>query len=163
MPRVTTIMRTAYCFAVLMALAASLLLTQAARPGHANGELIFKVNTTADFADMSAGNLHCDADAAVGDPCTLRAAIQEANATPELDAIHFNIPGSGVQTIAPTRQLPFITEPVVIAGYSQPVSSPNTATTGTNAVLHGANVSPTFNDFTNGVTVIGGGRRSGAL
>ena len=39
------------------------------------------------------------------------------------DTIDFNIPGSGVQTIAPTSALPAITAPVTIDGYSQPGAS----------------------------------------
>jgi hypothetical protein len=39
-----------------------------------------------------------------------------------------------VATIAPHTELPIITKPVVIEGYSQPGASVNTVTTGTNAV-----------------------------
>ena len=35
-----------------------------------------------------------------GDQCTLRAAIQQANATAGADTINFAIPGTGVKTIA---------------------------------------------------------------
>ncbi len=68
-------------------------------------------------------------------PNTLREAILEANATPDLDTIRFNIPGTGVHTIAPTSQLPLITAPVIIDGYSQPGAIPNTLETGNNAML----------------------------
>ena len=57
---------------------------------------------------------------------SLRQAITDANAAPGLDTIDFNIPGSGVHTIAPTSALPDITSPVTIDGYTQPGSSPNT-------------------------------------
>ena len=40
-------------FLAALALVASLLLTQAARPAHANGEIIFTVNSTADLADVN--------------------------------------------------------------------------------------------------------------
>ncbi len=73
-----------------------------------------------------------------GEECTLRAAIQEANKNnnaPTVDKIRFDIPTTGVATISPASQLPAINEPATINGYSQPGSSPNTATTGTNAVL----------------------------
>ncbi len=102
------------------------LLVLAAKPAHVDGEPIFKVNSTTDFPDRNVGDGVCDADFAVGNLCTLRVAIQEANATTELDAIHFNIPeafrnpGSGVATIAPSSELPIITKPVIIDGYSQP-------------------------------------------
>jgi Domain of unknown function DUF11 len=42
------------------------------------------------------------------------------------DTIAFDIPGSGVHTIAPTSPLPIITDPVTIDGYTQPGSAPNT-------------------------------------
>src|SRR4051794_16047804 len=40
----------------------------------------FVVNVTADLPDLAPGNASCDVSAAPGDQCTLRAAIQEANA-----------------------------------------------------------------------------------
>jgi hypothetical protein len=51
------------------------------------------------------------------------------------DTIHFNIPGAEVHTIQPGSVLPTVTRPVVIDGYSQPGSSPNTLAVGDNAVL----------------------------
>lgn len=67
-------------------------------------------------------------------PGTLRQAILDANAAPGLDNISFNLPGSGVQTIAPTNSLPDITNAVVINGFSQPGSSANTLANGDNSV-----------------------------
>ena len=67
-------------------------------------------------------------------PGTLRQAILDANANPGLDTINFNLPGSGVQTIAPTNALPAITNAVFIDGFSQPGSSANTSATGDNSV-----------------------------
>ena len=49
-----------------------------------------------------------------------RDAIQDANSNPGLDLIHFNLPGGGVHTIRPTRQLPIITDSVQIDGTTQP-------------------------------------------
>jgi hypothetical protein len=70
---------------------------------------------------------------------TLRQAIVDANSHPNdssgPDVIAFNIPGSGVHTISPLQQLPLITDPVVIDGYTQPGASPNTLPTGDNATL----------------------------
>ena len=66
---------------------------------------------------------------------SLRQAILDANANPGLDTIAFDIPGTAVHTIAPASSLPLITDPVVIDGYSQPGSSPNTLTVGDDAVL----------------------------
>src|SRR5262245_5991918 len=51
------------------------------------------------------------------------------------DTIAFDIPGAGVHTIRPTTALPIIRDPVVIDGYTQPGSSPNTLDVGDNAAL----------------------------
>jgi hypothetical protein len=81
--------------------------------------------------------------------CTLRAAIQQANATAGADTINFSIPGtSGVQTIHVNSRdvgaLPTITEQVTIDGYTQTGAHPNTKTVGNDAalkiVLDGTNV-----------------------
>jgi hypothetical protein len=66
---------------------------------------------------------------------SLRQAIFDANASAGVDVINFSIPGSGVQTIAPLSQLPDITGPVAINGYSQPGSSANALAGGDNAVV----------------------------
>lgn len=70
---------------------------------------------------------------------SLRQAILNANSVPNLpggpDEIHFNISGTGVQTISPVSALPEIAEPVIIDGYTQPGASPNTQAVGNNAVL----------------------------
>ncbi len=49
-------------------------------------------------------------------PGSLRQAILFANSTPATDTIAFNLPGSGVHTIAPLTALPTITSPVTIDG-----------------------------------------------
>lgn len=79
----------------------------------------------------------CDViDDVPGPQCTLRAAIEEANHTPGLDYIQFNVGGtSRIKTIRPKTSLPTITEAVVINGYSQPGARENTRGKGTNAVL----------------------------
>src|SRR4051812_28613256 len=69
----------------------------------------FTVNSTADTDDGA-----CDAA-----NCTLREAIQAANAAPGADIIRFII-GTGVRTISPTATLPTITDPVTIDGTTQP-------------------------------------------
>jgi len=73
---------------------------------------------------------------------SLRQAILNSEATPGvLDTIAFNITGAGcagvpaVCTIKPTTVLPNIIDPVIIDGYTQPGSSPNTLAAGENAVL----------------------------
>ena len=54
-------------------------------------------------------------------PGSLRQAILDSNASDGvLDTIAFDIPGSGVHTITVATQLPFITDPVVLDGTTQP-------------------------------------------
>jgi hypothetical protein len=61
--------------------------------------------------------------------CTLRAAIQQSNASPSVnDTINFNIAGAGPHTIAPLSPLPTVTDNVVINGYTQPGSKTATST-----------------------------------
>jgi hypothetical protein len=57
---------------------------------------------------------------------TLRQAILDANDHVGADTIAFAITGPGVHTIAPTSELPPISEMVFIDGYSQPGSQANT-------------------------------------
>lgn len=65
---------------------------------------------------------------------SFRQAIIDANAHIGLDTIAFNIPGTGLHTIIPATVWPTITDPVIIDGYTQPGSSPNTLATGDNSV-----------------------------
>jgi CSLREA domain-containing protein len=88
----------------------------AERPTHAAAP--FTVNSTADTGDATPDGT-CDT-------CTLREAIQEANANnndPTVDLIDFAILGTdcagGVCKIIPSSELPHITDPVIIDGYSQ--------------------------------------------
>ena len=85
----------------------------------------FTVNSADDVDDGT-----CDAT-----HCSLREAIDAANANAGTDTIAFAIPaatdpgcnaGTGVCTIQPTSALPTITDPVVIDGYTQPGASQNT-------------------------------------
>ena len=79
------------------------------------------VNETGDEQDADTADGVCDHDlATAGDQCSLRAAIQQANANPELDVINFDIPGSGVPSIGPTSTLPVIDQPVIIDATTQP-------------------------------------------
>jgi hypothetical protein len=61
---------------------------------------------------------------------SLRQAITDANNHTGLDTIAFNIPGMVVHTITPVTQLPSITSPVTLDGYTQPGSSANTLANG---------------------------------
>ena len=95
-------------------------------PGPVAGASTFTVNSTADAVDAVPGDGICDT--VVGPPviCTLRAAIEEANALAGADTIAFDIPGAGPHTIQPASALPTITDPIIIDGYTQPGASPNT-------------------------------------
>ena len=78
---------------------------------------VFTVNSTGDGADASPGDGSCDDGSG---NCTLRAAIQEANAASGSDLIAFAIAASGVQTIKPATALPAITDPVTIDATTEP-------------------------------------------
>jgi hypothetical protein len=85
----------------------------------------FVVNTVDDDCDGVCDGVHC----------SLCDAITSANASPNSDVstpdeIHFNIPGAGPHIImrdGPGQLLPAITDPVVIDGFTQPGSAPNSA------------------------------------
>jgi hypothetical protein len=115
----------------LASLIAGLLLV-ATSPAYA---ATFTVNGIGDGADLNLSDSVCDASASRGNQCTLRAAIEEANDTAGADTIRFNIPGRGVRTIRPASELPTITGPVTIDGYTQPGARKNTLARGTNAKL----------------------------
>jgi parallel beta-helix repeat protein len=162
---------------LVVALVAGLL--AANNPAYAS--TTFTVNSATDFAeDLNLGDGVCDVTASTENTCTLRAAIQEANATDGADTISFNIPGTGVKTISPNTNFPNIIDPVSIDGFTQPSASPNTLAKGTNAKLmielNGSNVTGTFdriglrlsapnsevkglviNRFTSGVAIFGEG------
>ena len=107
----------------------------------------FVVNRIGDASDLNPGDAKCDTSANTGKQCTLRAAIQEANANSGLDTIHFNIK-SASKVIAPNSPLPPITDRIIIDGYSQSGTSANTLAVGDNAVLKivldGVNTSGVF-------------------
>jgi CSLREA domain-containing protein len=114
----------------------------AAQPAHA--ATTFTVNIPGDTRDANTQDNLCDVNLfGSGNQCTLRAAIEQANATPGADAINFNIPddvfGAGVKTIrvgaTGNGALPPITDQVTIDGYTQPGTSPNTKAVGNNAAL----------------------------
>lgn len=94
-----------------------------------------------DVADVVADDGHCtlrEALAASTSNIASGATPGECAAgepLPVVDTIAFAIPGSGVHTIQPTSVIPRIEESVVIDGYTQPGSTPNTLTIGDDAVL----------------------------
>lgn len=99
----------------------------------------FTVNSTADASDSDTTDNLCDTDASTeGQQCTLRAAIEQANVgalwgDSTHDTIEFDIPGTGVHTIAVNKGLPSIEDPVTIDGYSQPGAKENTLAKGNDA------------------------------
>ena len=69
-------------------------------------------------------------------PGSLSQAISDSNARTGQDTIVFNVPGSGVQRIDFSQGfLPEITDSLVIDGYTQPGSHPNTFSVGNDAVI----------------------------
>lgn len=121
--------------------------TQSASTQIESGFLVYRGGSSGYPPNSGIFTVTTTTDSGVG---SLRWALQAANATPGLNIITFNIPGSGVHTITPLSPFPDITEPVFIDGYSQPGSSPNTngPGLGSNAVLlielNGSNISPTL-------------------
>ncbi len=100
-----------------------------------------------------------DNDTVNGDPGSLRLAIIDSNKAPGANTIAFDIPGGGVQTIKLNADLPQITVPVAIDGYTQPGAHPNTMAAGDDAVLEivvdGTNASVGFNVAAGGTTISG--------
>ena len=79
----------------------------------------YVVDSTGDGADADTSDGVCEDTS--GD-CTLRAAIEQANASGG-GIIEFNISGASPHTIQPASALPTITQRVVVDGMSQPVGS----------------------------------------
>jgi CSLREA domain-containing protein/uncharacterized repeat protein (TIGR01451 family) len=77
------------------------------------------VDTTGDEPDVDPGDGVC---AIAGGGCTLRAALQTANAGTGGDVVTFNIPGSDTPGIYVRSALPTVSEPVCIDGTTQPGS-----------------------------------------
>jgi exo-beta-1,3-glucanase (GH17 family) len=79
------------------------------------------IDSSGDGGDVNVGDGICDDGTGF---CTLRAAIQEANAAANSaggsDQIAFNIPGNGPHTIQPLSALPAIVDAVVIDATTQP-------------------------------------------
>ncbi len=96
---------------------------------------IATVNSTGDAGDALPGDGRCDTGGtnSQGEPaCTLRAAIEEANASALVDTVEFHMPTSeaghaaGLWTLTPTSPFPTITAGVTIDGSTQPGHVENT-------------------------------------
>ena len=154
----------AYCLLALL-VAVLIALVLGAKPAHAD---TFTVNSIADLADTTPDGT-CDANIGLADPCTLRAAIQEANFIEGADTIDFAIPGDGPHTISPgssvSEDLPTISDPVTIDGYTQGEATTtttddakeNTLAFGTDAVLKIIISGASAPAGSNGLTVQSGG------
>jgi titin len=98
--------------------------------------LTFTVTSTGDGADA---DLDDDLCATAAGPCTLRAALEQANATMGQDTVAFAIPplDGTVKRIAPGGPLPTLADPAgtTIDGFTQNGAAPNSAPAGMNAVL----------------------------
>jgi trimeric autotransporter adhesin len=105
---------TAFAFGAAMIFAVVLFGLQAANPAHA--ATTFTVNSTGDKPDENHLDGRCQTTT-TGE-CTLRAAIQQANATKSADTINFAILGNGPHTISPAEGLPPVTRPLTIDGYT---------------------------------------------
>ena len=99
---------------------------------YAGPSVTFVVNVTSDASDADLNDNVCKTQ--LGE-CSLRAAIEQANASDAAVVIEFNVEGVGPHTIQPGAMLPDITQPVTIDGYTQPGASENTLDAGSNAVL----------------------------
>ncbi len=112
--------------------------------GNVTLPLAFTVNSTGNAGDNNPGNGVCytGANNTQGQPaCSLRAAIEEANALAGADFIEFDMPATetghsgGVWTITPGSVLPAISTTITIDGTTQPgwTSTPVVELNGTSA------------------------------
>ena len=126
-----------YSFMAISLVLGLLVLSIAISAIHALGPgATFIVNTTADGADVTPGDGVCDNGAG---HCTLRAAIQEANASAGPDIIAFSITGCDtICTIRPASPLPALTDDgTVIDGTTQTTDQGDTKTNGPEIELDG--------------------------
>jgi CSLREA domain-containing protein len=70
----------------------------------------FTVNSANDADDGTCNATHC----------SLREAINAANAAPGFNGVYFNIPGAGIHRIETATGFPEISDPIVIDGTTQP-------------------------------------------
>jgi CSLREA domain-containing protein len=98
---------------------------------------LFLAAATADAATLVVTSAADTGGTTCGSVCTLRQAINVANATTAADTIHFAIavPIRGEILITPATPLPTITQPLTINGYSQSGTRINDDTSFSNAVL----------------------------
>ncbi|MEZ4087646.1 MAG: S-layer homology domain-containing protein [Candidatus Gracilibacteria bacterium] len=96
----------------------------------------FTVDSASDTGDFNTADGVCDTDDSVGDgPCTLRAAISQANFDASLDTITFNLAGPGPFVFTPATEYDDFIEPVFVDGTSQPGVSCGTDPVSRNLLL----------------------------
>lgn len=97
----------------------------------------FVVRSHGDKPDSDPGDGSCATagSTSAARRCTLRAAIMEANATPDTDRVRFAIVTGdhSYKTLRPRSPFPVISAPLEIDGTTQAGATSNTASTGTNA------------------------------
>ena len=126
-------------------------------PAGNTSEFSAAVRAPQNFVVDTTSDVNLTACTAAANDCSLRGAINNANANPGAETISFDILGAGVQTIRPNTPLPTIIDQVTIDGYTQPSATANTLASGNNATLlielNGAGAGSTAN----GLTLIGNG------
>jgi uncharacterized repeat protein (TIGR01451 family) len=120
-----------------------------------NSTLALTVNDSGDAADTNVGDRICDTNAAPGDQCTLRAAIQETNAAVTADTIDFNLPAN--TTITLLSALDDINGDLVITGPASGVTVNGNNLNRVFKVLAGKTVSILNLTMANGRANQGGG------
>lgn len=135
------------CFVRVVVIIAAVAYFMASRPAAAVFAT-FTVNSLLDTADAVPGNGMCDTGAGI---CTLRAAIQEANALAGTDNINFSV--SGIITIGSV--LPAITQQVNITGTTSGVLNQPTVVVNANDLATGFNFSSTATSTSSNSTISG--------
>jgi hypothetical protein len=117
----------------------------------------FTVNNNGDAGDWTLGDGICDIDANPTVNCTLRAAIQEANALAGADVVNFSIGSGTVQTISIGSPLPIIIETLTIDGTTEPgyAGTPIIEVNGASIVPAGSNGLTLSGAATNGSVIRG--------
>ena len=98
-------------------LVAFVLVAALSLPANAGFATAFTVNSVGDGGDSNTLDGICDDGTG---RCTLRAAIQQANASAGADTIGFNLPGPGPYSIAPASPLPAVSDTLTTDGTTQP-------------------------------------------
>ena len=119
--------------------------------------LSLTVNTLGDAADANIGDGHCDTDGNLvnGDQCTLRAAIQEANAVSGDKTIALAL-GTGVATIELNTSLPDIQGNLIINGPGAKLLTVRRSLAGGTPAFRVFTISPGANVTISGLTISNG-------